>query len=405
MNRPSLTSVAPILALFVLAPSHPARAQQTPIAPHPIATIPFVLFHNRVYLPVQVNGKTFEMILDTGAAISGLSQQTASALQLQKSGTATVTGNGESRPKIELARNVGFRLGDVELLEKLVGIEQWDDLELREGKAIAGFLGVNLFRRYVVELDYPNRTLSIFEPENFVYAGPGARVTLIQKHGAALFHAVIQLAGHDPIPSELAIDSGTYSALRLYRPFVEKHHLLQEKPPGIDSYGFGLGGEFSERLGRVASLKSGALEIKEPVTAFSTSHGGATSGHGYDGTIGGEILSHFRVILDYPDQRVILEPASNFAEPWESDTSGAIFRATDSSLRTISVAHVLDNTPAAAGGLKGGDIISSVNEQKASSLGVDGLRRLFYSPGKYHLEIQRGQKTLEADITTTSPLY
>lgn len=405
MNLLSLKSVATILALLVLGPGHPTRAQQTAVAFHPIATVPFVLFHNRVYLPVQVNGKTFEMILDTGAAYSGLSQQTASALQLQKSGTATVTGNGVSRPKIELAKNVSFRLGDVELLEKLVGIEQWDDLEFREGRAIAGFLGVNLFRRYVVELDYSNRTVSIFEPENFVYAGPGERVSLTQKHGAALFHAVIQLAGHDPIPCELAIDSGTYSALRLYRPFVEKYHLLQEKLPGIDSYGFGLGGEFSERLGRVASLKSGALEIKEPVTAFSTSHGGATSGHSYDGTVGGEVLSRFRVILDYPHQRLILEPASNFAEPWESDTSGAIFRATDSSLKAISVAHVLHNTPAAAGGLEEGDIITSVNGQEASSLGVDGIRHLFYSPAKYHLEIQRGQKMLEADMTTTAPLY
>lgn len=405
MNLLSLKSVATILALLVLGPGHPTRAQQTAVALHPIATVPFVLFHNRVYLPVQVNGKTFEMILDTGAAYSGLSQQTASALQLQKSGTATVTGNGVSRPKIELAKNVSFRLGDVELLEKLVGIEQWDDLEFREGRAIAGILGVNLFRRYVVELDYSNRTVSIFEPENFVYAGPGERVSLTQKHGAALFHAVIQLAGHDPIPCELAIDSGTYSALRLYRPFVEKHHLLQEKLPGIDSYGFGLGGEFSERLGRVASLKSGALEIKEPVTAFSTSHGGATSGHSYDGTVGGEVLSRFRVILDYPHQRLILEPASNFAEPWESDTSGAIFRATDSSLKAISIAHVLHNTPAAAGGLEEGDIITSVNGQEASSLGVDGIRHLFYSPAKYHLEIQRGQKMLEADMTTTAPLY
>lgn len=150
-------------------------------------------------------------------------------------------------------------------------------MELHEGKAIAGFLGVNLFRRYVVDLDYPDWTLSIFEPENFVYAGPGERVTLTQKHGAALLHAAIQLAGHDPVSCELAIDSGTYSALRLYHPFVEKHNLLQEKLPGVDSFGFGLGGEFRERLGRVASLKIGALEIKEPVTAFSTANGGATA--------------------------------------------------------------------------------------------------------------------------------
>ena len=364
-----------------------------------------MLFHNRVYLPVQVNGKTFEMILDTGAAIAALSQQTVATLALHKSGTATVTGNGESRPKIDLAKNVTFRLGDAELIEKLVGIEQWDDLELREGKPIAGFLDVNLLRRYVVQFDYPNHTLSLYDPQNFTYTGPGERVTLNQKHGAALFHAVIQLSGRDPIPCELAVDSGTYSALRLYRPFVEKHHLLDEKLPGIDSYGFGLGGEFTERLSRVASLKIGGLELKEPVTAFSTAHGGATSGHSYDGTIGGEILSRFRVILDYPHEQMILEPAPNFASPWEADTAGAIFRATDSSLKTISVAHVLDNTPAASAGLKQGDILSSANQQEASSLGVEGLRRLFNAPGKYHLEIQRGQKPFEVDLTTNVALY
>ena len=406
MNRRSFISFAPVLALLLLAPTHPARPQQAATATlHPIATVPFVLFHNRVYLPVQVNGKTFEMILDTGAAVSGLSQPIAATLELHKSGTATVTGNGEYRPKIDLAKNVTLRLGNAELIEKLVGIERWDDLESREGKTIAGFLGVNLFRRYVIQLDYSNYTLSVYEPQNFTYTGSGERIALNQKHGAALFHVVIQLAGSDPVPCELAVDSGSYSALRLYRPFVEKHHLLDSKLLGIDSYGFGLGGEFTERLSRVVSLKIGALEIKGPVTAFSTSHGGATSGHSYDGTIGCEILSHFRVILDYPHQQMILEPAPNFASPWEADTAGAIFRATDSSLKTISVAHVLDNTPAVAAGLKEGDIISSVNHQNASSLGVDGVRRLFSSSGKYHLEIQRGQKMLELDITTTAPLY
>jgi hypothetical protein len=345
------------------------------------------------------------MILDTGAAIGGLSQTTAATLELHKSGTAIVTGNGGSRPKIDLAKNVTFGLGDAELVEKLVGIEEWDDLEFREGKTIAGVLGVSLFHRYIVQLDYPNHTLSVYEPQNFTYTGPGERVALNQKHGAALFHAVIQLAGRDAIPCELAVDSGTYSGLRLYRPFVEEHHLLDSKLPGIDSYGFGLGGEFTERLSRVASLKIGALEIKEPITSFSTSHGGATSGDSYDGTIGGEILSHFRVILDYPHQQMILEPAPNFADSWEADTVGAIFRATDSSLKTICVAHVLDNTPAAAAGLKKGDIISSVNHRDASSLGVDGVRGLFSSPGKYHLEIQRAEKMLEVDITTTGPLY
>ena len=70
IDRSSYLSLAPLLALLVLA-IQPARAQQAaPVAPHPIATVPFVLFHNRVYLPVRVNGKAFEMILDTGRQLA-----------------------------------------------------------------------------------------------------------------------------------------------------------------------------------------------------------------------------------------------------------------------------------------------------------------------------------------------
>jgi len=70
--------------------------------------VPIVVFHNRVDLPVQVEEKTNEMVLDTGAAISGLSEETANALRLPVSGTAKVTGNGEACPKIELAKTLYF---------------------------------------------------------------------------------------------------------------------------------------------------------------------------------------------------------------------------------------------------------------------------------------------------------
>lgn len=371
----------------------------------PIATVPFVLFHNRVYLPVEANGhKTFEMVVDTGAAISGLSEESASAIQLPTSGKSKVTGNGESHPKIVLAKNVTFRVGAAELLEKSVGVMSWEDLEAHEGKRIPGFLGVNLFRRYVVVIDYPGKTLTLYDPRDFVYRGSGERIPL-RLGGAALFHAVIELPGHEPMPCDLAIDSGTYSALRLNRPYVEKHHLLEPQVSGIDSFGFGLGGEFPERLGRVSLLRIGSLELKEPVTSFSSAQRGATSTGSYDGTIGGALLSRFRVILDYPHKEMILEPASDFSQPWAADTSGVILREGGTNFTTIMVLHVLRDTPAAVAGIKEGDILISVDHQAASGLGLEGIRRLFTNPGEHRLELHREQQAVEIDMTTTMPLY
>jgi hypothetical protein len=249
---------------------------------------------------VEVNSQqTIEMVLDTGAAISGLSEPTANAIHLRAGGKADLIGNGESRLKIALAKNVSLRLEIAELQEKSVASVPYEELEAHEGRKIAGVLGVNLFRRYVVVIDYPAKTLSLYEPRDFVYRGSGERVAL-RLGSAALFRAVIGLPGHDSMPCDLAVDLGTYSALRLYRPYLERHHLLEL--PGIDSFGFGLGGEFPERLGRVSALRIGSLSLKDPVTSFSVARSGATSISSYDGTIGGAVLSRFRVILDYPHQ-------------------------------------------------------------------------------------------------------
>ena len=174
--------------------------------------------------------------------------------------------------------------------------------------------------------------------------------------------------------------------------------------PGIDSFGFGLGGEFPERLGRVSALRIGSLSLKGPITSFSAARSGATSGSSYDGTIGGEVLRRFKVILDYAHQEMILEPGSDFSEPWATDTSGLLLRAGGADLKTISVLHVLTKTPAAAAGIKEGDVILSVDHQEALYLSLEGIRRLLTGPGNHRLLVRRGQRALEVDVTTIAPL-
>jgi hypothetical protein len=400
--KPKLVTAILILVLAI-ASAFALPRQNDAISPaHPVATVSFILFHNRIYLPVEVNGhQTFEMVLDTGAAMSGLSEAAASAIHLRAARKAELVGNGESRIKIALAKDVTFTLGGAELPEKSVAIVPYADLEEHEGRRIGGVLGVSLFRRYVVMIDYPTKTVSLYQPRDFVYSGPGDRVPL-RLSPAALFNAVIELPDRDSIPCNLAVDLGTYSALRLYRPFLEKHYLLDQ--PGMDSFGFGLGGEFPERVGRVSALRIGSLSLKGPSTSFSTARGGATSGSSYDGTIGGEVLRRFKVILDYAHQEMILEPGSDFSEPWAADTSGLLLRAGGADLKTISVLHVLTNTPAAAAGIKEGDIILSVDHQETLDLSLEEIRRLFTSPGNHHLLVRRGQQVLDVDITTIALL-
>ena len=395
-----------ILALSLSIATANLRAQDAaPDAPKPLAAIPFELFHNRIYLPVEVNGRgTVKMVVDTGAAYSGLSEASAAALQIRASGTAQLIGNGESKLTISLAKEVAFHVSGAELIEKSVAIIPFQDVESREGRKIEGILGVDFFRRFVVVIDYAAKMFSVYEPKNYSYQGTG-EVVMLRFDKAALFHATISIAGSEPIAANLAIDSGTYSALRLYRPFVEKHNLLKAQAHIVDSLGFGIGGEFPEKLGRVARLQIGAIKFDEPITSFSESKSGATAMDSYDGTIGGEILSRFNVTLDYPHHEMILEPNANLTEPFRADASGLILTASGKDFATITIHGVIANSPAAAAGLREGDEILEVDDKDAKSIGLDGLRNIFHENGDYHLQIRVRQQLKYVEMRTGNEIY
>lgn len=222
---------------------------------------------------------------------------------------------------------------------------------------------------------------------------------------AALFEASIDLGGRGPVNCRLAVDSGTYSALRLYHPFVQKHQLLADGTPVIDSFGFGLGGEFPEKLGRVGGLTIGSITLKQPIVSFSDATRGATAADAYDGTIGGEILSRFKVIFDYPHRQMILEPNSHFSEIFAADSSGMVVGLAGSEPSAITVFHVLEKTPGQQAGVGQGDIILSVNGENASGLGVEGIRRLFRKPADYRIQVRRGTQALDIVMKANKPLY
>jgi len=361
-----------------------------------VAMVPFELYHNRVYLMVKVNGTgPFRLILDTGSVVSGLNEARARDLGLQLRGKAEMRGNGEKTTPVGLAKNVSFGLGGVELVEKAVAVFSFQDFESHEGRAVDGILGINLFYRYVVEIDYANKTLKLYEPKTYVNSGDGEIVPL------PLFHCKIEMAGQSPIDAEMGIDQGTYTAVRLFRNFTANHALIAADNQNVQpSFGYGLGGEYKEVAGRLQRLQIGRLKIDEPVTSFSQASSGATVGGGSAGTIGGEILRRFKVILDYSRKQMILEPNANFNEPYSADMSGLILTAQGKDRATIQVRHVLEKTPAAEAGVREGDVIETIDDESAEEIGFEPIQQLFRHEGTYRLGIKRGDQRMQTTIKT-----
>jgi len=129
---------------------------------------------------------------------------------------------------------------------------------------------------------------------------------------------------------------GSGSGLILNRPFVESEHFLRPDRhtlPWLE--GQGLGGGIAASVGRIAGLQIGRFLIKHPVTMFSRAANGPFASTESQGNIGAMILEKFKAILDYKNNRVILEPNARFDAPTDYHRSGRILVSVEKTIRHL----------------------------------------------------------------------
>jgi S1-C subfamily serine protease len=125
---------------------------------------------------------------------------------------------------------------------------------------------------------------------------------------------------------------------------------------------------------------------------FATATGGAFARSDIAGIIGAEILHHFRVTLDYPHDRLILDQFEQPSVP-EADMSGITWESQPPDHNELTVVRVQDNSPAAEAGMEVGDVLVSLNDQPAAEIRQWQLTEALKRPGdEVKLVVRRGDK-------------
>jgi predicted metalloprotease with PDZ domain len=170
--------------------------------------------------------------------------------------------------------------------------------------------------------------------------------------------------------------------------------------PTIRAIGMaGAGGTSTGRIGRVSALRIGSFTIVNPITLFSQDTGGAFANATLAGNIGSQVARKFRVILDYTRSRIILEPSSTFAEPFDRAMSGIVVRAEGSDYRTFRVREVLEDSPATEADIAVGDVITAIDGTAAANLTLAAINEMFEKPVRRELTIRRGEQLLKRTLT------
>ena len=379
----------------VFAPTQSASRSSAP------NVIPFELVNRHIILPVKVNdSRPLSFVLDTGDEVAIVNLGTARQLGLKLRGQVRVGGAGAQLQMGAFVGEATFIVAGLEGFSQPVRLAlPLDQMAPRLGQDFDGIIGSEFISQFVVEIDYKAKVLRLHNKNDFVYSGPGEAIPIKLVHGHPIVEAEVTPIGGTPLQGSFVLDIGAGLALALYNPFVTQHGLLNDTKTIRLLGGAGAGGETVGRLGRVSQLKIGKFVVREPVTLFSQDKQGAFASRELSGNIGARIARKFRVFLDYSRNRIILEPSSSFAEPFNESSAGLNVIAEGNDYRTFRIVGVLENSPASEAGLLVNDIIVAVNNQSARELSLSNINELFEQPLARKLRIRRGDSTLEITIT------
>lgn len=383
--------------------------QQPPALTHRFAQpggqthVAFELNANKIYLPVRVNNKgPYWFILDTGSVSNVVDTDLARSLSITLGHSFEAQGAGEKTITGAVGSGVSLTISDLELTQGRIDIEPVNSaISSAEGRRVDGLLGYDLLSRFVVEIDYIARQVTIVEPSRFRYVGQGDSIPLEIVRGNILVAAELTMPNGNTASGTFLIDTAWRSSLTLTSPFVASHNLLTITPRTIDAVtGMGIGGATVDTIGRMPSLKLGRHTLENFVADFSHAKAGVLSQGDFAGVIGAEILRRFKVIFDYPRGRMIIEPNGTFRAPYEFDMSGLFITSEGDSSKAFKVYSITKGSPAAEAGIREGDVIDAIDEQPASKFTLDQVRQMFKeAEGKEHsLAIRRGGKVHTAKM-------
>lgn len=274
--------------------------------------IPLEIDNKIILMPVSVNGsKPFKFIFDTGASFSILNARRADELGLKTQGEAEGTATG-GKIQVSFIKGVSLSVQGAEVSDQTIGAFA---LPMPPGFEFDGIIGYDFINQFVVEIDYLNKTMNLYDPATYHYSGKGESIPLILGGRTPLARTKIILEGRAPLEARLEVDTGGDNAFVLYSQIVKREKVLEATRNIGQETRRGGGGEEQVVDTQFKAVQLGRFVFKNAPAqlALKTERGGPDE----DGLIGGEILRRFKVILDYSRQQMILEPNKSFNEPYD----------------------------------------------------------------------------------------
>ena len=365
----------------------------------------FELINNLIVIPIEINQAKLNFILDTGVSnpiLFNLSDQ--DSIQLRNVTEMTINGLGAGEPMKALKSNGNdFKLKKIRNLNQQLFVVLDKDINFSPtlGIPIHGIIGYDLFRDFVVDINYGKKTIRFIDPIHYKESKRKKSETLPLSiiNRKAYLDGEVSFEKQTNVPVKLLVDTGSSDAVWLFQD-LDKGINIPEKNYA-DYLGKGLNGNIFGKRTKVHSLKIGNFVMNDAKAAFPDMFMFSSVKNLGDrnGSVGGEVLRRFNIVFNYPAGQITLKKNGFFMAPFQFNMSGLEIqhngvryiaeRITDSRgvvkrderafgdvqilmenrtrlslVPEIIVSGIRAGSPAAEAGLREGDIILAVNGKR-----------------------------------------
>ena len=292
--------------------------------------IRFKFINNLIVIPLKINGKKLSFILDSGVSKTILFNITQNdSIGLNSVEKVSLRGLGKGEPvEALLSKNNKLSLKNIVSYDETIYVivRDYFDLSSKMGTTIHGIIGYNLLSNYVVKINYKNRYIDFYDPENFELKRCRKCETfpLNFYRKKPFIDAKVQLdtIGDKLTDVKLLIDSGGSDAIWLFE--HTKPEIVTPINHFNDILGEGLSGSIYGNRSRISTFKLGSFIIEQPTVSFldSISTKNARMYKERNGSIGSNILKRFIVWFNYANNTITFKKNGSFKKGFNYNMSG-----------------------------------------------------------------------------------
>ncbi|MFG4001647.1 PDZ domain-containing protein [Flavobacterium aquidurense] len=288
--------------------------------------IPFKLINNLVFIPIKVNGIELNFLLDSGVEETILfsmeERQEVSFKNIEKIKLRGL-GSEEEIEGLKSTNNV-LETHGLKSSNHLVYIilDQSFNLSSHIGIPVNGIIGYKFFKNNIVEINYQQKRIVVHANNEETRKKLDRKfktvpITIERSKPYIYANAVVDTV---TIPAKLLIDIGNSDAFWIF----ENSKIKLPKKNFPDFLGKGFSGDIEGHRAKIDNFIIDEFNFKKPIVSFpdSSSIKNVKMVPGRIGSIGGEVLKRFTVVLDYAGKKLYLKKNNKFSEPFTYNKSG-----------------------------------------------------------------------------------